>query len=744
MRGIPPPTEPYKPIVFSGVYSHKVRPVFDPSNIAAPPPPPRILPTIPSPEKRTTTGRDTFGNAGAMSMSAAVAAAIKLAKKRVVDVEKEKAKREDEGDDMELDSDESHSDSDAEGKEDKVFFHRGGQGQPDKPPGSVPIAWQASPQLLREQLMSNGFPYLSIIKATYYAVRAVHTVNRGRPAMLDGQELEDFFAGYDVAKVRSDSLLSPRLLADDVYCVQSFSDTAGWYITFNSPTAGLRAFKALDRKPFASAPLQLVLSNPPIAITTEARLASERTAALDEIAAMNQTREKKTSGWTDAELIDEARDIVIKDLIEIFKRDVKTRLVSNKVTELLAVWEAGGGSKAVASTSNGLVKSESLDTSSMEVQTKEAPTIKSISSLPSFARRKPGQRPPVVSRLSSEAPSDPRGTPIDHFDSESRPKPSKARRDSSSKKSSRPTAQDSESDDSSAFVEPRPRLTKKGQRLKAQTSYTSSEGEDSDTNATPPSRVAFSPPAAVDVRASSPEVAPPPVKVVKVKAEPPKKRSHKKKVEEVVRRPSIVPDVPAVTEVVDTPTPPAAPIVVEVTPEPEPEPVVDITAVQIARGRQLAKDSKRERGRSLTPDPFARGIAADAEDLYFIKLAIERPRRGLPLHPTPPPSDDDEPRHPTGAARTEGHYPISVAEKIANRPSSNKAKAALEAGGASGVSVSRLARANTRGLVRGMELHKKTTATDTDVLKFNQLRTRKKQLTFSRSGIEGYGLFAKE
>ncbi|KPV74657.1 uncharacterized protein RHOBADRAFT_36559 [Rhodotorula graminis WP1] len=43
-----------------------------------------------------------------------------------------------------------------------------------------------------------------------------------------------------------------------------------------------------------------------------------------------------------------------------------------------------------------------------------------------------------------------------------------------------------------------------------------------------------------------------------------------------------------------------------------------------------------------------------------------------------------------------------------------------------------------------MELHKKVTATDTDVLKFNQLKTRKKQLTFSRSGIEGYGLFALE
>jgi len=149
-------------------------------------------------------------------------------------------------------------------------------------------------------------------------------------------------------------------------------------------------------------------------------------------------------------------------------------------------------------------------------------------------------------------------------------------------------------------------------------------------------------------------------------------------------------------------------------------------------------------------DPFEAGVAADDEDLFFLKLALERLRMGDDLHPTPPPSDDESnaPRHSTGAARTEGFYATTVEEKMANRPETTKAKAADASGTAaaqsSSVAVSRLARANTRGLVRGMELHKKVTATDTDVLKFNQLKTRKKQLTFSRSGIEGYGLFALE
>jgi hypothetical protein len=170
-------------------------------------------------------------------------------------------------------------------------------------------------------------------------------------------------------------------------------------------------------------------------------------------------------------------------------------------------------------------------------------------------------------------------------------------------------------------------------------------------------------------------------------------------------------------------------------------------------GRKPSLKPKQEIRVPTSFDPFEAGLAGDEEDLYFLKLALERLQLGQDLHPSPPPSDNESsrppPKHPSGSARTEGFYKITVEEKMANRPASNKAKAAetakaTAAAGTSSVAVSRLARANTRGLVRGMELHKKVTATDTDVLKFNQLKTRKKQLTFSRSGIEGYGLFAVE
>ncbi|KAI8579590.1 hypothetical protein K450DRAFT_174815, partial [Umbelopsis ramanniana AG] len=57
---------------------------------------------------------------------------------------------------------------------------------------------------------------------------------------------------------------------------------------------------------------------------------------------------------------------------------------------------------------------------------------------------------------------------------------------------------------------------------------------------------------------------------------------------------------------------------------------------------------------------------------------------------------------------------------------------------------SRMNRVNNRKLLVGMDLHKKTTATDSDILKFNQLKSRKKQLRFAKSPIHDWGLFAQE
>ncbi|KAI7897613.1 uncharacterized protein BX663DRAFT_481490 [Cokeromyces recurvatus] len=55
---------------------------------------------------------------------------------------------------------------------------------------------------------------------------------------------------------------------------------------------------------------------------------------------------------------------------------------------------------------------------------------------------------------------------------------------------------------------------------------------------------------------------------------------------------------------------------------------------------------------------------------------------------------------------------------------------------------SRATRVNNRRLAMGIELQKKTI--DSDILKFNQLMSRKKQLRFARSPIHDWGLYAEE
>lgn len=169
-----------------------------------------------------------------------------------------------------------------------------------------------------------------------------------------------------------------------------------------------------------------------------------------------------------------------------------------------------------------------------------------------------------------------------------------------------------------------------------------------------------------------------------------------------------------------------------------------------ALDRRAAKAEAESRIPRETPDPIDLGLVADEEDMYYVKLALERLKAGQDMHPDLPPYEDENAppsSHPSGSARTEGYYKITLAEKMASRPMANRTTAAVDdvaAATATGKAVSRLARATNRGVVRDMEMTKKVAATDTDVLKFNQLRTRKKQLTFARSGIEGYGLFAKE
>ena len=94
----------------------------------------------------------------------------------------------------------------------------------------------------------------------------------------------------------------------------------------------------------------------------------------------------------------------------------------------------------------------------------------------------------------------------------------------------------------------------------------------------------------------------------------------------------------------------------------------------------------------------------------------------------------------TGSARTEGYIKIPEAEKSLYLPQRNKA--IIPVGSEVARKTSRMNRVNNRRLAADMEVQKKTLSTESDILRFNQLKARKKQLKFARSPIHEWGLFA--
>lgn len=151
-------------------------------------------------------------------------------------------------------------------------------------------------------------------------------------------------------------------------------------------------------------------------------------------------------------------------------------------------------------------------------------------------------------------------------------------------------------------------------------------------------------------------------------------------------------------------------------------------------------------------DLIQSGIATDDEDLFYLRLAAEHSLKGtvpdLPVDTEEAEEEVTSEIHPSGCARAHGYYKVPELEKSAYLPQRNRAVAEVEAAAtnAAAIATSRSTRVNSRRLVQGMELHKKgnANATDTDLFQFNQLRTRKKQLKFSKSPIHDWGLYAME
>lgn len=118
----------------------------------------------------------------------------------------------------------------------------------------------------------------------------------------------------------------------------------------------------------------------------------------------------------------------------------------------------------------------------------------------------------------------------------------------------------------------------------------------------------------------------------------------------------------------------------------------------------------------------------------------------------PPPNkkrkkDDELRKHATGCARAEGYYKIDIRDKMRFKYHQGRTQDMDEAEmneiQAKAVSkmqlASREARSNQRRLLTAFGA-----STESELLKFNQLKFRKKQLKFAKSGIHDWGLFAME
>uniref|UniRef100_A0A1B0DJ79 [histone H3]-lysine(4) N-trimethyltransferase n=1 Tax=Phlebotomus papatasi TaxID=29031 RepID=A0A1B0DJ79_PHLPP len=110
---------------------------------------------------------------------------------------------------------------------------------------------------------------------------------------------------------------------------------------------------------------------------------------------------------------------------------------------------------------------------------------------------------------------------------------------------------------------------------------------------------------------------------------------------------------------------------------------------------------------------------------------------------------DDLKPHVTGSARTEGYYKVDVREKQKHKMTHIKAEGGA-GGGAIGETASKVLVAKMQGISREARSNQRRlltafgASTESELLKFNQLKFRKKHLRFAKSQIHDWGLFALE
>ncbi|SPO25422.1 related to Histone-lysine N-methyltransferase, H3 lysine-4 specific [Ustilago trichophora] len=448
--------------------------------------------------------------------------------------------------------------------------------------------------------------------------------------------------------------------------------------------------------------------------------------------------EKQKTDWTAAQLQDAVFRMLQKELADTFIRDVKSRLVAPHLTSYLRPDQEGGQILAKA-----------------VIKKPKAPS-KTVDRIPTMSRADAEARLPSFRRVAVAKPK--------KMASDSDAKTSKARRDTAKSTKEREAVRkskshhvrgESESDDESEDTErnvitsdrresrtkSKPATKKRGPASWLMVD-SDEEAESDDAAATEQDATSRSVSASVEPATAEQNedevVVSKGNKRPKVKAE----NATKKKAAAAAKKGAGALEVDREADQGEETATPEA----------------DIPTKAVKGKPKSTKASAKNK--PIPTDPFEAGLVQDAEDCYYLRLALEHLRKTGELPSEETWRDEVEleaeaeeralaagalPKHSTGSAKTEGYYRIPPEQKAMHLPDRNKAtEEADTTTNAHILQSARNNRADSRRLVLGIEQHKRETATDTDIFKFNQLRTRKKQLKFAKSPIHDWGLYAME
>lgn len=520
-------------------------------------------------------------------------------------------------------------------------------------------------------------------------------------------------------------------------CSQVFQDSIGWYVSFKTGDTARRAAMVLNGG---------------------ARTLAQHSVNIAVHFAPNVPAAPVKTRWDDAELVQEAEKIILQDLKAMLEKDITERVVGPEFRRLIS-----DEKRRRAEQEHGVDRAQGVH---FENEVVERPALHATS-LKGLSFRKQKKRlreePRAVSVEIKEATPSPE-TPAPET-------PALSEKDLEPQ----PEAEAEPTSEGELEVEERPR-----KRLKKAPKVLDEdiESEDELPAPLPLPVVTITDDVANRKRVLSVTIPleEPPSKKVKVVPEPvveeddfvvpvkkkTKKASKKKArieasatLDELIHE--VLPDgeafeAPAITHVHVTPVYESS-----TSPPPPPSPV----------------RPKKPVRRSPTPTPVdvaQEGICQDDEDVYFARLALSgEPKEHRPPSPAKDVELNAEPQsplspkparvHATGSARTEGYYKITHAEKsayvaqYASRGLNNTTEVEEEAPQAQNVTSSRSNRANARRRAQGLEeinqvqramaLSKGESAA-AELVKFNQLQTRKKHMRFARSPIHDWGLYAME